>query len=127
MEPMISYKYDSRKASLAKLQTIELTHNKKTVGHRRITDEYDKPGSVELVKTLNAQKNQFGAQLKEIQKNLEAFKDVKVDEEFLKKFEAMTNMQKKIETQEALKNTEKAIKQITKELLDIKKTGFNKK
>lgn len=117
-----SYHYDERKRELTINRSHELSNpdTKNVVGVRHNKDVLSESGIREMYKELNSQLNTYRQQSKVMVEQLEKMKETEVDEEFLKKLEAVQAMKSKQQTLEQLKGADVAIKEIQRQLNDLK-------
>lgn len=118
-EKNVLYRYDRQ--TLYKTTTIVLTDQDKTVGTRKLIDEYNKEGQQGLRKTLNSQKIEFERNIKNLKDKLQELEKVEVDEEFLKKLEGVKAQTEKRQALEQLKANEDALKDVNWELREVER------
>ena len=118
-EKNVLYRYDRQ--TLYKTTTIALTDNEKDIGTRKLIDEYNAAGQAGLRKTLNAQKNEFERNIKNLKDKLAELESVEVDEEFLKKLSGVKAQQDKQQALQQLKANEDALKDVNWELREVER------
>ena len=117
--------FDNRRKEMTTTHTVEsmkLPSGEvgKDFGHNKSVQVLTEKGIKVLVKDLNAQKINYQRQHKEMEKQISALGDLKVDEEFLAKLRAAKEMDSLQQLQDSKKNAESTIKEINKQLSDVK-------
>jgi vacuolar-type H+-ATPase subunit I/STV1 len=94
-------------------------------GNRENRDFLTEKGIKKVINDLQTQKTHYEKQIKNLKEQLTRYENIEVDEEFLKKLEAVQGMQEKNKILTQLSNGEEILKTVTKELRGIKDTIKN--
>lgn len=117
-----NYKYDERKRELSIKRKHKLYKSGKEepVGERELVDILPESGVRDMMKELNAQKNSYQQQSKNLMAQIEELKDVDIDHEFMTKLDAVQQMKAKQQKLDQLKNADDAIKELNRQINDVK-------